>query len=238
MASLVDDRGYNQGFRWTPTQRVRMERRAQAILDTVEPQKGDRVLELGCGTGELAHLLSSNTQAFVTGVDLCVPFIEQATQAFASERLSYVAADLSKAEDRQRLGGDWGAIVGNGILHHLYYGIEPALKSMHGLLKPGGRFVFWEPNLFNPYVFAIFSFKPLRKITKLEPDEMAFGPRWIRRHLANAGFTQIDVRFRDFLVPVIPLALVPAVARVGSLVEQIPVLNRAAQSLFISATRA
>lgn len=236
MASLVDDRGYHQGYRWTPTQRVRMERRAQAILDTLAPQEGDRLLELGCGTGELAQMLASNTRALVTGVDLCVPFIEQATSAFAGERLNFVAADLSQAEGRARLGSGWSAIVGNGILHHLTFGIGPALTSMRQLLRPGGRLVFWEPNLFNPYVFAIFSFGPLRKLTKLEPDEMAFTPRWIRDHLAAAGFTGIEVSFRDFLVPVVPLPLVPAIAQVGALVEQIPIVKRLAQSLFITAS--
>lgn len=236
MASRVDDRGYNQGFAWTPAQRIRMERRAEAILDAALPKDGDRLLELGCGTGELASMLAGRTRAFVTGVDLCVPFVEEATRAFANERLNYVAADLSVAEGRERLGDGWAAIVGNGILHHLYFAIDPALVSMRQTLRPGGKLVFWEPNLFNPYVYAIFSFGPLRKLARLEPDEMAFTPAWIRGHLAAAGFTQIEVSFRDFLLPVMPEAMIPAVVRVGDVLERLPVVNRVAQSLFICAS--
>jgi SAM-dependent methyltransferase len=236
VASRVDDRGYNQGFEWTPAQRIRMERRAEAILEAVAPKEGDRMLELGCGTGELASMLAGASRAFVTGVDLCVPFIEEAARAFAGERLNYVAADLSQPEGRERLGDGWGAIVGNGILHHLYFGIDPALVSMRQMLRPGGRLVFWEPNLFNPYVYAIFSFAPLRRLARLEPDEMAFTPAWIRGHLAAAGFTRIDVSFRDFLLPVMPEVLIPAVVRTGALLERLPVVNRVAQSLFICAS--
>ena len=236
MPSLVDDRGYNQGFRWTPTQEVRIHRRSSAILEAARASPGDRILEVGCGTGELAHFLARDTRARVTGVDLCQPFIEQATRAFANDTLDFVTADLSKDEDVKRLGSDFNAIVGNGILHHLYYNIDTALPGLARLLRPKGRFVFWEPNLFNPYVFAIFSFGPLRKLAKLEPDEMAFTPSWIRARLAAAGFGEIEVEFRDFLLPVVPFALVPLVTRAGAIAEKVPAINRLAQSLFISAT--
>jgi SAM-dependent methyltransferase len=236
MASLVDDRGYNQGFRWTPTTEVRMRRRADAILEAVGAGEGDRILEIGCGTGELAHFLARDTRAHVTGADLCEPFIAQAKASFGTDRLDFVTADLSKAEDIARLGRKFRAVVGNGILHHLYFHIDDAVERLAQLLVPGGRFVFWEPNLFNPYVYAIFSFKPLRKLAKLEPDEMAFTPRWISTHLERAGFTNVQAEFRDFLVPVVPFPLVPAVTKLGDVAEHLPGVNRLAQSLFITAT--
>jgi SAM-dependent methyltransferase len=237
MASIVDDRGYNQGFEWTPTQEARIERRARAILDEVELRAGDRVMEIGCGTGELAHLIADGTTASVLGVDLCQPFVDQANERFASDRLRFVQADVSTHEGFERVGGSgFTAVVGNGILHHLYYTIDDALAGMRRLLAPGGRLVFWEPNVFNPYVFAIFKLAPLRKLAKLEPDEMAFSPMWITKHLHAAGFVDVEVSYRDFLVPIVPARLVGVVSRVGDVVEQIPGLKRLAQSLFVCAT--
>ncbi len=233
MPSIVDDRGFNQGYAWTPTQEVRMKRRAEAILSAL-PIGTQRVLEWGCGRGELAHFLAADT-AHVTGTDLCGPFIEEATRRFGHERLRFVQSNLATEMGRKALGNEWDAIVGNGILHHLYFHIDDALQSMRAMLKPGGRFVFWEPNLFNPYVFATFSFMPLRELTKLEPDEMAFTPRWIIRHLRRAGFSDIEVSFRDFVLPNLPFQLVSTVAKVGAIVEQLPVVNRLAQSIFITA---
>lgn len=235
MTSIVDDRGFNQGFTWNPTQEVRMRRRAEAIL-AVLPRGPQRVLEWGCGTGELAHFLATSS-AEVTGADLCAPFVEQANKNFGHARLRFVESNLATEGGRATLGNGWDAIVGNGILHHLYHHIDEALGSMHSMLREGGRFVFWEPNLFNPYVFAAFSFSPLRKLAKLEPDEMAFTPRWIEGHLRGAGFREIEISFRDFLVPNLPFALVPLVTGAGAVAERLPVVKRLAQSLFITATR-
>jgi SAM-dependent methyltransferase len=236
--SIVDDRGFNQGFEWNPTQETRMRRRAEAILEALPGKgSGQRVLEWGCGTGELAHFLASGSSSDVTAADLCAPFIEQATQRFGREHLRYVVSDLATEQGRAALGNGWDAICGNGILHHLVKHIRPALTSMHGMLRDGGRLVFWEPNLFNPYVYALFSFAPLRKLGKLEPDEMAFTPAWIEAPLREVGFRDIKIEFRDFLVPNLPAALVPVVTTVGDVVEKLPVVNRLAQSLFITATR-
>lgn len=236
MASIVDDRGFNQGFAWNPTQEARMRRRAEAI--NAELGAADqKVLEWGCGTGELAHFLAERAGARVTGADLCGPFIDEANRRFRTEQLRFVQSNLATEEGRAALGRDWDAVVGNGILHHLYHHMQPALASMRSMLRPGGRLVFWEPNLFNPYVFLTFSIAPLRKLTKLEPDEMAFTPRWIRKHLAQAGFERIEVSFRDFLVPNLPFSLVPLVTTVGAVAEQLPGVNRLAQSLFITAVK-
>lgn len=238
MASIVDDRGYSQGFQWTPTQRVRMQRRAQAILDQLHLRKNDRILELGCGTGELAHMIANETSGAVVGVDLCEPFVEQANRNFRSDRLHYVKADIATDEGMQAVGSGYAAVFGNGILHHVYYRMDESLRYIKRLLVPGGKMVFWEPNLFNPYVFAIFKLPPLRKVAKLEPDEMAFTPRWIEQRLTHAGFVDVQIEYRDFLLPVVPTRLINLVTRAGDVVENIPGLNRLAQSLFVCASAA
>ena len=46
-------------------------------------------------------------------------------------------------------------IVGNGILHHL--DPEKALTSVHKVLKPGGRVIFFEPLADNP-LLKLFRF--------------------------------------------------------------------------------
>jgi 2-polyprenyl-3-methyl-5-hydroxy-6-metoxy-1,4-benzoquinol methylase len=236
MGTIRDERGFSQIFEWNQAQTVRMARRGSAIAEATDSNPGDTVLEIGCGTGEMAHALVQQTPASVVAVDLSRQFIDQATARFHHERLRYACADLNDPKQVKSLGGPFSAVVGNGILHHLFYNLGPALKSFSTLLKPGGRFVFWEPNIFNPYVFAIFRFEALRRRAKLEHDEMAFGPEFISRHLRHAGFTDIDVSFRDFLLPNVPAPLVNSVAALSDVVEKIPGVNRLAQSLFIAAT--
>lgn len=243
MASIVDERGYNQGFVHNRAQALRLRRRAEAIVTALPPlapagqARGMRILELGCGTGELANELATLTEARITGVDLSPLFIERARKNFQRPNLDFIVADLTReipAAGQER----YHAITGNGILHHLYHHLGTVLPALHRWLQPGGRLVFWEPNLWNPYVWMIFSFGPMRRLAKLEPDEMAFTSGFIRRQLAQAGFTHIQVATRDFLLPNTPDGLIRPVVAVGDRLDRIPLVNRMAQSLFFSAEKA
>ena len=242
MASIIDERGYNQGFKLTAAQQIRLQRRAQAIVTemTGPSIKGlpteSHILEIGCGTGELAHELARLTGARVTGVDLSAKFIERASATYQHPQLNFIVADLSQSNptsDADR----YDYIVGNGILHHLYHHLDAFLPVLARWLKPGGRLIFWEPNLWNPYVFLIFSVPRLRRAANLEPDEMAFTPSFIRRKLEAAGFNETNIVTRDFLLPNTPDSLIRPVIAAGACLDVIPGVNRLAQSIFLVARR-
>jgi 2-polyprenyl-3-methyl-5-hydroxy-6-metoxy-1,4-benzoquinol methylase len=242
MASIIDERGYNQGFRLTAAQQIRLQRRAGAIVAEMKGSALDallsdsHLLEIGCGTGELAHELACLTGARVTGVDLSAKFIAQAAATYRHPKLNFIVADLSQsnpAYDSER----YDYIVGNGILHHLYYHLDSFLPVLARWLKPGGRLVFWEPNLWNPYVFLIFSVPFLRRAANLEPDEMAFTRTYISRKLAAAGFRDIQVDTRDFLLPNTPIRLIDSAIALSRSLESIPLVRCWAQSVFLSAKR-
>jgi SAM-dependent methyltransferase len=242
MANIVDERGYNQIFARSPAQALRLRRRAQAIISALPlpadapGRRAARILELGCGMGELAHELAVLTEAQVTGVDLSEQFIARAREDYRRPNLDFIVADLTKeipVSGHER----YHAITGNGILHHLYCHLDSVLPALHRWLQPGGRLVFWEPNLWNPYVWAIFTLPPFRRLAKLEPDEMAFTPGFIRAKLAKAGFVRVEIVTRDFLLPNTPKALIRPVVAVGDQLDRIPLVNRMAQSLFVVAER-
>lgn len=242
MASIVDERGYNQGFKLTAAQQIRLQRRARAIVAEMTgsaangPLAEKYILEIGCGTGELAHELAQLTGARVTGVDLSAQFIERASATYQRPHLNFIVADLSQsnpANDADR----YDYIVGNGILHHLYHHLDTFLPVLARWLKPSGRLIFWEPNLWNPYVFLIFSIPLLRRVANLEPDEMAFTPTFIRRKLEKADFNETRVVTRDFLLPNTPDVLIKPVIAAGSCLDVIPGVNRLAQSIFLVAGR-
>ncbi|HEY5677785.1 MAG TPA: methyltransferase domain-containing protein, partial [Myxococcales bacterium] len=52
-------------------------RQRQAILRLAAPRAGDRVLDVGCGSGDMVRLLR-NTVAEVWGVDASPPMLAQA----------------------------------------------------------------------------------------------------------------------------------------------------------------
>ena len=75
------------------------------------PPERCRVLELGCGTGEVAFWVAQKTPAKMLGTDLCAPFIASAKEKYQLENLRYEVRDL-RAPD-SFLGERFDYIIGN-----------------------------------------------------------------------------------------------------------------------------
>lgn len=212
-----------------------MERRTDLLLSGMKLTPETRILEIGCGTGEVSYWMAQRSPAQVLGTDLCVPFIEEAKKKFQLPNLSYEVLDFNKLDTFADKRFDY--IVGNGILHHLYYRLDDALKNMQNLLKDGGELLFLEPNFYNPYIYVIFSYASMRRLARLEPDEMAFSKKYITKLLLNAGYADVQVEYRDFLLPGIPDFLIAPSIWFGNVAEKMPLVKTIAQSLFIRARK-
>ncbi|MSU73631.1 class I SAM-dependent methyltransferase [Candidatus Kaiserbacteria bacterium] len=235
MASIKDDRGYNQGFAPSKSTTVRMERRTALLLSEMELMSDTRILEIGCGTGEISHWMARRSPAHVLGTDICVPFIEEARKKYQLPNLQYEVVDFNNPDSFS--GTQFDYIVGNGILHHLYHTLDEAFASMLRLLKENGKIIFLEPNLYNPYIYLIFSYPKLRTLANLEPGEMAFSKRFIMGALARAGLEHIQVDYKDFLLPGIPDFLITPSIIAGAVAEKIPFIRGVSQSIFIRARK-
>jgi len=241
MASIIDERGFNQGYEVTTAQKIRIKRRASAIVsEMVSPTKFGKnldanILEVGCGTGELSLELAKITGARVTGIDLSQKFIDYAIANHRYPNLRFLVADLDGSPSNFP-SEKYDYVVGNGLLHHLYSQLDHLLPTLRRWLVPGGRIIFWEPNLRNPYVFLIFKVAILRRMARLEPNEMAFTPKFIREKLKTAGFSHVRAIPRDFLLPNTPASLISPLIKIGDLLERVPILRACAQSVFLTAT--
>jgi 2-polyprenyl-3-methyl-5-hydroxy-6-metoxy-1,4-benzoquinol methylase len=233
MASIKDDRGYNQGFAPAKSTSVRMRRRASLILSGMQTTKDTRILEIGCGTGGLSYWLAARSSAQILATDLCVPFIEEAKKNYQLPNLRYEVTDFNHPGALPERQFDY--IIGDGILHHLYHNLDDAFASMLRLLKEDGKILFLEPNLYNPYIYLIFSYSWLRTLAHLEPVEMAFSKPFITHTLTHAGFRNVKVDYTDFLLPGIPSFLIKPSIAIGSLLEKLPLLKQMSQSIFICA---
>lgn len=236
--SIIDDRGYNQGFKPSPSLTVRNQLRVAHLLRGIGiDARPHRLLEIGCGTGEYAELLARHPNVSVLGTDICQPFIDYAQRTYTGANIQFACFDFTDSAAVTAHVGlhRFDGVVGNGILHHMYYHLNDVLAHIRGLLLPGGKIAFMEPNLFNPYIAAIFQIPVLRRWAKLEPSEMAFSRHFIVSALTRAGFHDIQVEYRDFLVPGTPQACIAPLVAVGNLLEQMPGINMLAQSLLIVA---
>ncbi len=232
MSAIKDDRGFNQIFAQSEVNLIRLKRRAEWMINKMEAGPGKKVLEIGCGTGYVAYIIAQQTNMHVLGSDLCIPFIEDAKTNYKLPNLDFEVLDFNKAAGTVHNKFDY--IIGNGILHHLYYNLDSVFLTLKDLLNKNGKIIFMEPNIYNPYVAAIFRNKMLRKWASLEPDEMAFSKTFIEEKLNRAGFSEIDVVYKDFLLPGIPRVLVKPSIAIGNTLEKTP-LKYISQSILITA---
>ena len=235
MENIKDDRGYNQVWGDSKSTRIRAERRCDYMISQMEIAAQKSIMEIGCGTGKNAFMLAKKTGMKVLGTDLCLPFIEEARKNYPFTNLRYDILDFNKAD--QFKGEKFDYIIGNGILHHLYHHLDEAFTNMRNLLNGNGKIIFLEPNIYNPYVYLIFSYPALRKMARLEPDEMAFSKRFVSEKLKKAGYGNIQVDYKDFLLPGIPDFLISPSVALGNVFEKIPLVKNVSQSIFISAVK-
>jgi len=235
MGSIIDDRGYNQGFVLSKSTEVRMKRRADWLTSKMDLSTPKTIMEIGCGTGEVSYWIAEKTKQQVLGTDLCKPFVDDANEKFKLPNLSYEVLDFTNIEQVRNRKFDY--IIGNGILHHLYYHLDDALANLRNLLNENGAIIFIEPNIYNPYCALIFNIPVLRKKANLEPDEMAFSANFIQKKLKKTGFSEVNTRYVDFLLPGVPDFMITPSIVIGDVVEKIPVLNMVSQSVYIYAKK-
>jgi SAM-dependent methyltransferase len=102
------------------------------VLDWLNPQAGERVLDLGCGDGVLTEQLVA-AGCTVVGADASAEFV-----ATARERgIDAVLADGQALPFRE----EFDAVFSNAALHWMKRDPDAVLAGVHRALKPGGRFV-------------------------------------------------------------------------------------------------
>lgn len=106
------------------------------LLDEQIPS-GARILEVGCGTGQLSNFLSLTSDRSVFGVDLCMNSLRLGARFAKQQAIDSVAfcqMNLFRPAFRQEV---FHLVIANGVLHHTSdpYG---GFRTIAGLLKPGG----------------------------------------------------------------------------------------------------
>jgi SAM-dependent methyltransferase len=102
-----------------------------AALDLLDPQPGERILDVGCGEGTLTTRIIERG-ATVLGVD-------NSPEMIAVARAKGVDALLLPAEDMQFFA-EFDAAFSNATLHWVLQK-EQAARAIFRALNPGGRFV-------------------------------------------------------------------------------------------------
>lgn len=233
-----EDFASDEGYIWwggrTPAAKLRFERRRDVIKEYLNFKNGEKILELGSGSGDFTEYIfeaKENKNLSITGIELSKGQISVAQQRLNSPNINFVVGSINEMPFTDNT---FDYVMGNSVLHHLE--LDKALKEVNRVLKPGGKIMFFEPNLFNPLVWVLFKIPPFRKLHGASPDEMAFYKWDINAELLKFGFKNIITKPFDFMFPLIPPALFNVTKSVEKLVEKTPI-NEIGGSLIITAEK-
>lgn len=107
--------------------------------------KGKRILDVGCGIGDLSFLLAQKG-AEVIGVELDAQKVASANriaQQWQFEELRFIAGDVTKLDQMDI--GKFDMIFCIALLEHIKDDVD-LLHQMQSLLRPGGQFIIEVPS--------------------------------------------------------------------------------------------
>jgi SAM-dependent methyltransferase len=105
---------------------------AGGVLEWLAAQPGERILDLGCGDGQLTQRIAASG-AHVVGVDASAEMV-------AAARARGIAADHAGAEGLPYADNSFDAVFSNAALHWVR-DQNAMMAEVHRVLKAGGRFV-------------------------------------------------------------------------------------------------
>src|SRR6266498_3734311 len=105
-----------------------------AYLDGVLHQRGERAVDLGCGTGRHVALLAGRYRE-VLGVDVSEPMLEIANRRRAGAGVRFVRRDLRDL--RPDRDGRFDLVLSAHTLHHVE-DLDATLERIRELVAPGG----------------------------------------------------------------------------------------------------
>jgi len=161
------------------------QRRDRYVNDFVQPRPGQRILDIGCGTGEVLEYLP---EVDYVGIDHNPKYIEHAKTRYG-KRGSFRCEDISDVVLSEPESYD--IVMANGLLHHIDDTTASRLLSMAKLvLKPQGYMVTFD-GCFTPNQQLLKRFwlrMDRGKFVRTEAGYLA---------LASPSFTRVDSFIRE-----------------------------------------
>jgi trans-aconitate methyltransferase len=119
-AKLYDDK---HSFVWE---------KGKGVVELLAPKPGERILDLGCGTGHLTAEITA-VGALTVGIDQSADMIAQARRQFPD--LRFEVCDAREIP----FTGEFDAVFSNAALHWIPEA-EKVIRGVSRALKPSGRF--------------------------------------------------------------------------------------------------
>jgi len=127
------------------------------LLELVDPRPNLKVVDLGCGTGQLTRRLADSLpDSDVLGIDSSSQMLER-TREYASPGLRFELGNIAEVD------GEWDLIISNAALHWID-DHEKFIPHLFNCLNPGGQIVVQVPSNHNSDAY-----RTIKRVAVREP---------------------------------------------------------------------
>ena len=176
----------------------------ESVMDTLAPQPGEHVLDIGCGCGHTSLSLADRVGAegSVTGVDISAPMLAVASQLAAERNAEHTLIQFLDADAQTHTfePARYDVVFSRfGVM--FFEDPIAAFANIRSVLRASGRLAFccWQPRAVNPFMTV-----PAMAALELLPAPPEMPPRtpgpfafeeaeYVMEVLTSAGFANVVV---------------------------------------------
>ena len=219
-------------LRFPSTSPFRLRWRAQTVRHWLHVLPGERVLEIGAGSGLWTQYLAEalNGESPITAAAFNADLVKSGSAKNIPNTRFVHVGEPGELPERS-----FDYIVGTAILCHDLY--ERNLGALYHLLKPGGQLLFFEANYWNPQVFLKNHLPGLGWLAGDARCHRGMRRYKLLRLASQQGFTRVDITPYDIVHPLAPRWMIPSMQSLAFILEHAPLIKELCGTLYISGQR-
>lgn len=164
------------------------------------PAPGERVLDIGCGSGVFSNELRE-AGARVVAVDANPAAAKYVRDTFAKDKLTIIRALM---DELPFAPGSFDKCVCLEVIEHVYPPqVRALLRDLYQLLRPGGQILLTTPNYrgFWPVIEWLADHGGSTAKMDSEQHITRFHKKMLQQYLVEAGFVNITIRNHSTFAP-------------------------------------
>ncbi len=194
------------------------------IINLLQLKEGDKVLEIGVGSGIHAKRLLQRKNIHFTGLDISEGMINESKKRLSE--FKNVELVVSKGEKLNFKDNSFDAVFCSGTLHHLDNQLQ-GLKEMARVLKPGGRITVMEPNKYFWKNYLRGRFLEFERYS-LKMRKKNF-EKWAKRLPLE------KLQIKNFIyTPPFPKFMIPFYNKLDRFLQKVPLLKSTSIMIYLS----
>ncbi len=169
-----------------------LKRRAKEIIEALDPINGEKIMDLGCGTGYYLFLLSSlSVKLDLVGFDNDKKALDEAKESLKERNIKFILGDSRILPFREN---SFDKIVASEVLEHIEDD-EKALSEIYKILKPNGLFVISTPSINYPFFWDPINWT-LQHLFNAHIQKGFFSGIW-NNHMRLYGKKDLEIKFKN-----------------------------------------